>query len=113
MTNKATLLSQNSNTLSLDLDGMTCAACAARIERVISKNESIESVSVNFPLKKAVIKSNKDFEYRDAILLDAILISLFVLQGVMRLVPHEHFCHLILFELPFQQPLKKFLQLAF
>ena len=62
MTNKATLLSQNSNTLSLDLDGMTCAACAARIERVISKNESIESVSVNFPLKKAVIKSNKDFD---------------------------------------------------
>ena len=62
MRNKATLLSQNSNTLSLDLDGMTCAACAARIERVISKNESIESVSVNFPLKKAVIKSNKDFD---------------------------------------------------
>ena len=60
--NKATLLSQNSNTLSLDLDGMTCAACAARIERVISKNDSIESVSVNFPLKKAVIKSNKDFD---------------------------------------------------
>ena len=60
--NKATLLSQNSNTVSLDLDGMTCAACAARIERVISKNESIESVSVNFPLKKAVIKSNKDFD---------------------------------------------------
>ena len=54
-------MSQNSNTVSLDLDGMTCAACAARIERVISKNESIESVSVNFPLKKAVIKSDKDF----------------------------------------------------
>ena len=67
MTNKATLLSQNSNTLSLDLDGMTCAACAARIERVISKNESIESVSVNFPLKKAVIKSNKDFDVDEVI----------------------------------------------
>ena len=65
--NKATLLSQNSNTLSLDLDGMTCAACAARIERVISKNESIESVSVNFPLKKAVIKSNKDFDVDEVI----------------------------------------------
>jgi Cu+-exporting ATPase len=39
---------------------MTCAACAARIERVISKNESIESVSVNFPLKKAVIKYQKN-----------------------------------------------------
>tara|TARA_X000000368_G_scaffold104076_1_gene80497 strand:+ start:2629 stop:4674 length:2046 start_codon:yes stop_codon:yes gene_type:complete len=60
-------LSQNSNTLSLDLDGMTCAACAARIERVISKNESIESVSVNFPLKKAVIKSNKDFDVDEVI----------------------------------------------
>ena len=54
--NKATQLSQVNNTLTLDLEGMTCAACAARIERVISKNESIESVSVNFPLKKAVIK---------------------------------------------------------
>jgi Cu+-exporting ATPase len=54
--NKATPLSQVNNTLTLDLEGMTCAACAARIERVISKNESIESVSVNFPLKKAVIK---------------------------------------------------------
>ncbi|MFL2677855.1 MAG: heavy metal translocating P-type ATPase [Candidatus Actinomarina sp.] len=60
-------MSQNSNTLSLDLDGMTCAACAARIERVISKNESIESVSVNFPLKKAVIKSNKDFDVDEVI----------------------------------------------
>ncbi len=46
---------------------MTCAACAARIERVISKNESIESVSVNFPLKKAVIKSNKDFDVDEVI----------------------------------------------
>jgi len=54
--NKATPLSQVKNTLTLDLEGMTCAACAARIERVISKNESIDSVSVNFPLKKAVIK---------------------------------------------------------
>ena len=46
---------------------MTCAACAARIERVISKNKSIESVSVNFPLKKAVIKSNKDFDVDEVI----------------------------------------------
>ena len=46
---------------------MTCAACAARIERVISKNESIESVSVNFPLKKAVIKSNKNFDVDEVI----------------------------------------------
>ncbi|MDA9640992.1 cation-translocating P-type ATPase, partial [Candidatus Actinomarina] len=58
--NKATLLSKVNETVTLDLEGMTCAACAARIERVISKNESIESVSVNFPLKKAVIKYQKN-----------------------------------------------------
>ena len=58
--NRATLLSEIKETLTLDLEGMTCAACAARIERVISKNEYIESVSVNFPLKKAVIKFNKN-----------------------------------------------------
>ncbi|MDA8896816.1 cation-translocating P-type ATPase [Acidimicrobiia bacterium] len=54
--NRATLLSEIKETLTLDLEGMTCAACAARIERVISKNEYIESVSVNFPLKKAVVR---------------------------------------------------------
>ena len=53
--NKATQLSKVNETLTLNLEGMTCAACAARIERVVSKDESIESVSVNFPLKKAVI----------------------------------------------------------
>jgi len=53
-------LSRNNETLTLDLEGMTCAACAARIERVIAKNEYVESVSVNFPLKKAVIKFNKN-----------------------------------------------------
>ena len=58
--NKATQLSRVNETVTLDLEGMTCAACAARIERVISKNESIESVSVNFPFKKAVIKYQKN-----------------------------------------------------
>ncbi len=65
--NKATQLSQIKNTLTLDLEGMTCAACAARIERVISKNESIESVSVNFPLKKAVIKYQQDINTAELI----------------------------------------------
>lgn len=65
--NKATPLSQVKNTLTLDLEGMTCAACAARIERVISKNESIDSVSVNFPLKKAVIKYQQNINIDDLI----------------------------------------------
>ena len=65
--NKATPLSQVKDTLTLDLEGMTCAACAARIERVISKNESIDSVSVNFPLKKAVIKYQQNINIDELI----------------------------------------------
>ena len=65
--NKATPLSQVKNSLTLDLEGMTCAACAARIERVISKNESIDSVSVNFPLKKAVIKYQQNINIDELI----------------------------------------------
>ncbi len=40
---------------------MTCAACAGRIERVLSKDAQILDVSVSFPLKSAVIEvDNKE-----------------------------------------------------
>ena len=58
--NKATHLSANSKTLILSVEGMTCAACAARIERVLDKEETVEDVVVNFPLKKAVIELNTE-----------------------------------------------------
>ena len=58
--NKAIQLSANSKTLILSVEGMTCAACAARIERVLDKDESVEDVVVNFPLKKAVIELNTE-----------------------------------------------------
>ncbi len=62
--NKATQLSSQNNTLNLDIEGMTCAACAARIERVISKEEDVLDVSVSFPLKSAIvdIKNNEGFD---------------------------------------------------
>ena len=62
--NKATQLSSQNNTLNLDIEGMTCAACAARIERVISKEEDVLDVSVSFPLKSAIvdIKNNEMFD---------------------------------------------------
>ena len=62
--NKATQLSSQNNTLNLDIEGMTCAACAARIERVISKQEDVLDVSVSFPLKSAFvdIKNNDEFD---------------------------------------------------
>jgi Cu+-exporting ATPase len=34
---------------------MTCAACAARIERILSKNKNVLDASVSFPLKSAIV----------------------------------------------------------
>jgi len=61
---KDTQLSQQNNHLILDIDGMTCAACAARIERVLQKSEDIENVTVSFPLKTAQvdIKNKENFD---------------------------------------------------
>ena len=42
--------------VTLDLQGMTCASCAANTEKVLNKTEGIISASVNFPLEKAVVE---------------------------------------------------------
>ncbi len=39
----------------LSISGMTCSACAASIENVTSKVESVREVSVNLPLNRAVV----------------------------------------------------------
>jgi Cu+-exporting ATPase len=46
------------NNISIPIGGMTCAACARRVEKVIKKLEGIETVSVNFATEKAVISYN-------------------------------------------------------
>ena len=56
--NKAIPLSAETKTLVLSVEGMTCAACAARIERVLTKEKSVKDVVVNFPLKKAILEVN-------------------------------------------------------
>ena len=53
--NKVTQLSSQVKSINLDIDGMTCAACAARIERILSKNENVFDASVSFPLKSAIV----------------------------------------------------------
>jgi Cu+-exporting ATPase len=53
--NKVTQLSSQVKSINLDIDGMTCAACAARIERILSKNENVLDASVSFPLKSAIV----------------------------------------------------------
>ena len=41
--------------LSLSVTGMSCAACVASVERVLSGVDGVVSVSVNLPLEKAII----------------------------------------------------------
>ena len=40
----------------IPIQGMTCAACASRIEKVVSKLEGVLSVSVNLAAEKATVK---------------------------------------------------------
>ena len=58
--NKATQLSNQVKSVNLDIDGMTCAACAARVERVLTKNEHVLDASVSFPLKSAIVDVTDD-----------------------------------------------------
>ncbi len=44
------------DTVTLDLQGMSCSACAANIERVLNRTEGVISASVNFPLEKAFVE---------------------------------------------------------
>ena len=56
MGNKVIQLSQNKEIVTLDIEGMTCAACAVRIEKVIQKNTPESIVNVSFPLKTAELE---------------------------------------------------------
>ena len=49
-------MSQNKEIVTLDIEGMTCAACAVRIEKVIQKNTPESIVNVSFPLKTAELE---------------------------------------------------------
>ncbi len=57
-----TPLSNEQKPLTLSVEGMTCAACAARIERVLQKEDSIKNAVVNFPLKKAIVEFNESID---------------------------------------------------
>ena len=53
--------------IELPITGMSCAACAARIERELGKMPGIQEARVNFPLKKAVILPKTDLELKQVI----------------------------------------------
>ena len=45
----------STETVTLDVEGMTCASCAMRIERVLGKQEGVESAVVNLTGKEAKV----------------------------------------------------------
>ncbi|MCM3389311.1 heavy metal translocating P-type ATPase [Lysinibacillus fusiformis] len=45
---------------SIQITGMTCAACATRIEKGLNKLEGVEEANVNLALEKSVIKYNPE-----------------------------------------------------
>lgn len=51
--------------MTLDITGMTCTSCAARIEKVLAKKPYILDVSVNFPNKKAYVSVNDENQQAD------------------------------------------------
>lgn len=52
-------MSENSNEQTYHVDGMSCAACAASVERILNKKEGIEQASVNLVLNQVTIKSKE------------------------------------------------------
>ena len=49
----------STRTIDLTLTGMTCAACAARIERVLNRGEGVEA-AVNFATESARVRFDPD-----------------------------------------------------
>ena len=49
-----------SKQISLQITGMTCAACATRIEKGLSKVEGVESANVNLAIEKATVHFDPD-----------------------------------------------------
>lgn len=47
-------------TVELDIEGMTCASCAARIEKVLTRQPGVQHASVNFAMERAVVEVEGD-----------------------------------------------------
>src|SRR5699024_12540027 len=44
----------------LEIQGMTCSACANRIEKTLSKMDGVEQANVNFALERSTISYDPD-----------------------------------------------------
>ena len=43
------------NEVIIPVEGMTCAACALRIERKLSKSDGVQSATVNYATEEAIV----------------------------------------------------------
>jgi Cu+-exporting ATPase len=50
---------ENKETLSLPVEGMTCASCVVRVEKSLKKLEGVEDVNVNLATEKVTFTFNK------------------------------------------------------
>lgn len=55
--------------LDLNIEGMTCAACSSRIEKVLNKLEGVQQATVNLPLERATV------EYFDGVVSETDIIN--------------------------------------
>ena len=46
-------------TIDLDIEGMTCASCVARVEKVLQREEGVEEVAVNLATNRARVKTTR------------------------------------------------------
>jgi len=53
-------LNMETNTVELSISGMTCAACVASVDNVLTGLDGVVEVNVNLPLEKAVIRLSTD-----------------------------------------------------
>lgn len=53
-------LHADAHEVTLDIDGMTCAACVARIERVLGRQSGVVEARVNLPARMAFVRTSGD-----------------------------------------------------
>ncbi len=50
-----------------DVRGMTCAACAQRVERTLAEQPGVSSAGVNFALEKATVETTDEVALDDLV----------------------------------------------
>jgi copper chaperone CopZ len=60
-----TSLPAGGDTMVFDVEGMTCASCAVRVERVLSRQPGVDNASVNFAGGRARVRASANTDPAD------------------------------------------------